>query len=217
VAQLDINRIAAAALAVLDKKGLSGFTIRNVAEVLRVTPMALYHHVRDKAELAVITVDYANNELPRKAPTGEWREDLWEVARWTRETTRAHPAVAHLRRMYRVWTPDILRASELWIELWRESGLDIESAVLAAQTSSLAITGMVDEEVILSQTDAPGDAVLEGLPNAKALFRSRYDHDVMFELGVRSVIDGVHAQLVQKPALAKRAKAKPKPKPARRR
>jgi AcrR family transcriptional regulator len=217
LAQLDTQRIAAAALAVLDKKGVEGFTIRNVAESLRVTPMALYHHVRDKAALAVLVVDYANDERAQAPPTGDWREDLWEIARWTRQTTMAHPAVAHLRRMYRVWTPDILRSSERWIALWRQSGLDVETAVLAAQTSSLVISGMVDEEVILRGADAPGDSVLTDLPNARLLFRSRYDHDVMFELGVRSVIDGVHAQLTQNPSLTKRAKAKPKPKPGRRR
>ena len=68
--QLDINRIARAALGILDKEGVAGFTIRNVAADLNVTPMALYHHVRNKAELATLVVEYANKDLPRSPPTG---------------------------------------------------------------------------------------------------------------------------------------------------
>ena len=39
-------------LAVVDEKGLSGFTIRAVADALSASPMALYYYVKNKAELA---------------------------------------------------------------------------------------------------------------------------------------------------------------------
>jgi AcrR family transcriptional regulator len=84
VTQLDTDRIAATALAVVDKRGPAGFTIRAVADALRVTPMALYHHVKDKAELARLVVREAIRKHPLATPAGDWREDLWLMAQWTR-------------------------------------------------------------------------------------------------------------------------------------
>ena len=81
--ELDAARIAAAALAVADAQGAGGFTMRAVAEALGVTPMALYHHVEDKAALAALLVDAAIRQHPLPPPTGVWRDDLWTIARWT--------------------------------------------------------------------------------------------------------------------------------------
>ena len=108
MAELTLKRIAEASLAVADEQGASGFTMRAVADHLGVTPMALYHHVTDKAGLVAVLVDEAIAERPLPAPTGIWQDDLWEVARWMRESTLAHPAVGRLRSAYHVWTRSIL-------------------------------------------------------------------------------------------------------------
>src|SRR5256885_1374820 len=92
---LDPQRIAAAALAVLDERGPAAFTMRAVAEALGVSPMGLYHHVKDKAELAKLVVEAAMSEMPLPEPTNRtWRDDLVEMARWFRRSCTAHPAVA---------------------------------------------------------------------------------------------------------------------------
>src|SRR5689334_1582229 len=98
MADLDPNRIATTALSIADKHGVEGFTMRAVADALRVTPMALYHHVKDKAALAALLVDAAIREDPPPPPTDDWSEDLWSMAKWMREGTLRHPVVAHLRR-----------------------------------------------------------------------------------------------------------------------
>src|SRR5690349_11820211 len=113
--ELNSASIASAGLAVVDKHGVEGFTTRAIAERLGVTPMALYHHVADKAALAALVVDAAMNERPMAVSSGVWRDDLWEMARWMRESTLAHPALAHLRRTFRVWTPSMLRMTERWV------------------------------------------------------------------------------------------------------
>src|SRR5690349_12942228 len=107
--ELDTDRIAAAALSVVDKHGVGGFTMRAVADALRVTPMALYHHVKDKAALASLVVDAAIRQHPLPPPLGAWREDLWTMAKWIRQGTLAHPQVGHLRREHHVWTPAMLQ------------------------------------------------------------------------------------------------------------
>jgi AcrR family transcriptional regulator len=195
VAELDRERIAAAALAVADARGFEGFTMRAVANALGVTPMALYHHVADKAALAALLVEAAINAQPLPTPTGDWRDDLWAIAKWMRASTHAHPVVAHIRRVYGVWTPSSLQITERWLSLWQQSGLTLEAAVTAATSSSLAIVGIVAEEAILATMTRPTPAQLSWLPNARLVFGARPDRDANFELLVRALIDGLYARL----------------------
>ena len=197
MAELDRDRIAAAALAVADKQGLSGFTMRAVAKSLGVTPMALYHHVEDKAALARLVVDAAIRERPLPAPAGVWQDDLWAMARWMRESTTAHPVMAHLRRAYGVWTPASLEMAERWLSLWRQSGLAPDKALTAATASSLAIVGIVQEEAVFAQMRRPGADALSGLPDARLMFQARHDREAEFELLVRSLIEGLQARLAR--------------------
>lgn len=209
MADLDAARIAAAALDLADAQGAKGFTMRAVAEALGVAPMSLYHHVADKAALAALVVDAAMSERPLPAPTGDWREDMWETARWMRDVTFAHPGAAHVRSQYQVWTRSMLGVAERWVGVWQQSGLPLELAVRGATTSSVAIFGVVDAEARLAGLEIPDDAVLTWMPNARLLLTTRHDPQANFELLVRSLIDGLHARLSEDAALDER--------PARRR
>jgi TetR/AcrR family tetracycline transcriptional repressor len=195
VGQLNTDLIAAAAFSILKKRGVAGFTMRAVARALSVTPMALYGHVRDKAGLAELVVNAAIIQRPLPAPTGVWQEDLWMIARWTRESRHAHPALAELQRAYRIWTPAMFQHAERWVSLWQQSGLDPEQALLAAGTSSLAIAGLVDQESIFREWVRPKHAMLSSMPNARRLLTADYEPAKSFELGVRSIIEGLHTCL----------------------
>jgi TetR/AcrR family transcriptional regulator, tetracycline repressor protein len=195
VADLDPSRIAAAALAVADEQGEGGFSMRAVARVLGVTPMALYHHVKDKAALAALVVDAAIAERPLPPPTGDWREDLWIMARWMRESMRAHPGLAHIRRADNVWTGATLEMTERWPGLWRQSGLSPDRALVAATASSLAIVGMAQQEAIFRAIRRPEGAALAERPNARMMFDAPHDAEAAFELLVRALIDGLYWRL----------------------
>jgi TetR/AcrR family transcriptional regulator, tetracycline repressor protein len=192
---LDIDRIAAAAISVADKHGVSGFTIRAVAKVLRVTPMALYYHVKNKAELAALAVTATIMEAPLASPTGHWKEDICEMALWIRRGALAHPALHELQRSYRIFTPAVLQLAERWLYLWMQSGLDQDKAVLAAATSRAAITGLVAEESLQYGLAPPQNESMAHLSMARLLLTARHDPKAMFELGVRSVIDGLYSRL----------------------
>ncbi len=195
MADLNTARIASAALAVADDRGAGGFTMRAVADALDVTPMALYYHVADKQALVALVVDEVVREIALPAETGDWRDDLWEMARWMRQISAAHPAVSQLSRHYRVWTPAVLPMTERWFRVWLRSGLDAESAVRAAAASSLAIVGVAAEEGRFDEMELPDAAQLDELPNASIAFLRRRDSDAEFELVVRSLIDGLYVRL----------------------
>jgi AcrR family transcriptional regulator len=198
MAELTTQRIAAAALLVADEHGASGFTMRAIADAVGVTPMALYHHVEDKAALVALLVDAAISERPLPPPTGSWRDDLWGMACWMRESSVAHPAVARLRSDYRVWTSSIFPMTERWLSIWQQSGLELDAALLAASASSTAIIGFVEAELSLEELELPDDTQLASFPNARLAFRLERDGAREFELVVRSVIEGVHARLTGK-------------------
>jgi len=128
-------------------------------------------------------------------PTGAWRDDLWTIARWTRESRRAHPAVARIRRAYHVWTNASLQMTERWLSLWQQSGLALDDALTAATTSSMAIVGLVEEEAMFQEMARPEAAALSWLPNARLMFNARRNRDAAFELAVRALIDGLYARL----------------------
>ncbi|HZC15515.1 MAG TPA: TetR/AcrR family transcriptional regulator C-terminal domain-containing protein [Caulobacteraceae bacterium] len=188
---LAADRIAAAALRVVDTEGVRGFTMRAVAEALGVTPMAIYHHVADKAALAALVIDAAAREIPFPNPTGDWREDLLAMARWSRQTTLSHPGVGRLRSAHGVWTPAILQMTERWVGLWQQSGLPLDAAVRAANVSSAAIVGLVGYEIAVREMATPEAAMLVHLPNARLAFTAKHDPAEAFELAVHALIDGL--------------------------
>lgn len=55
---IDRESVLAAALAVADAHGFEHLTIRKLAAALGVTPMAIYRHVRNKADIADNLLDY---------------------------------------------------------------------------------------------------------------------------------------------------------------
>jgi AcrR family transcriptional regulator len=193
VAELDQQRIAAAALTVVDERGARGFTMRAVADALGVTPMALYYHVADKAALVELVLEASLSERPLPQPTGDWQADLMDLSRWVRDGARAHPELSKLTAG-QVWTPSMLRVAERWVGIWQQSDLPLERATQAAAVSSLAIYGFVDAQVKSREIEWPDDGMLAFLPNARLLYRNPYDPDVAFELVVRALITGLHTQ-----------------------
>jgi AcrR family transcriptional regulator len=188
--RLNKEKIAAAGLALIDAKGMSGFTIRAVAEALRASPMALYYHVKDKADLARLVVSAVNRQEPMQPPTGAWRADLLAMARWARRSMTRHPAVSDLHRIYPVITPEIIIMAKRWRGLWRDSGLDRKAAMRAAEVSSIAISSFVVYVSSFQQTKPPRLKPPRGQP--AALSNST---EALYELAFASIIDGLHSLL----------------------
>lgn len=193
--ELDRERIARAAMTVADRDGASGFTMRAVATELGVTGAALYRHVEDKKALISLLVDAVVTEHELPPPTGDWREDLWLMAQTMRTMTHSHPAVSVLQRGHQIWSTSVLPITERWMSLWTQSGLPLDVALRGAVTTSLAITGIVLEELMLQGMVRPDASAMTWVPNARFAFTLDRDPEADFELTVRSLIDGVHARL----------------------
>jgi AcrR family transcriptional regulator len=91
MARLDRQSIVDAALELADDVGLEAVSLRNIADLLRVTPMALYRHVENKDALLDAMADELYAELVPKAGAGDWWDELAGIARTTRRLLLAHP------------------------------------------------------------------------------------------------------------------------------
>ncbi|MFA9271947.1 TetR/AcrR family transcriptional regulator C-terminal domain-containing protein [Svornostia abyssi] len=85
--------IVEAALALVDRAGIDGLTMRALARELEADPMAVYRHVRDKEDLLGAMCDQLLVELPPIDLDGAWEPQVRGLAREIRERFAARPAL----------------------------------------------------------------------------------------------------------------------------
>lgn len=92
------QRILDAALAVIDEKGLAGFSMRELSASLGVYPASIYWHVGgSKAQLfAEIAATITANAMRPEDVHDDWRETLRRFFRSYRAAVAQHPNVAQL-------------------------------------------------------------------------------------------------------------------------
>jgi AcrR family transcriptional regulator len=90
---IDRESVLVAAYRIADEEGLAAVTMQRVATDLMVTPMALYRHVANKADLLNGLVELLLDDVPVPVPTMPWRERLRWIAESIRLAAQAHPAV----------------------------------------------------------------------------------------------------------------------------
>lgn len=90
---LNVEAIAAAAVAIADAQGVEEVSMRKVAAVLGVGTMSLYHYVRTKEDLLSAMDDVVMGEVlvPPKELKAGWRSAMSAIARATRAAYRRHP------------------------------------------------------------------------------------------------------------------------------
>ena len=88
--QISRPAIVEASLAIADERGLAGLTMHAVAQRLGVTPMALYRHVDDKADLLDSVVEALLTELPLPRAELPWEQRL----RWLGQAPGHLPVAA---------------------------------------------------------------------------------------------------------------------------
>ncbi|MCW5253526.1 MULTISPECIES: TetR/AcrR family transcriptional regulator [unclassified Streptomyces] len=104
------EEIVRAARRIVAETGADRLTMRRLAAEVGSTPMALYHHVRDKEELLVLLLDdYAARTLRRFEPPADPRERVVAAA------TAIHTALADCPWIVEVLTADdLMSTSALW-------------------------------------------------------------------------------------------------------
>ena len=119
-----------AALALTEEEGIAALTMRRVATALEVTPMSLYNHVADKAELLDLMLDYVLGDVVRASvgDTGSWEERLRAVVRRNHYLWKKHPVFAQVYLDGVTVGPHGLANIERIVGILREAGFSDEDA-----------------------------------------------------------------------------------------
>jgi AcrR family transcriptional regulator len=88
---LDRERIVATGLTIVDTDGAEALTVRRLADALGVSPMSIYWHVTDKAELLRLIGEAVLDEVEIPPPAGDWRKQLHDIHRSMLGTVLRHP------------------------------------------------------------------------------------------------------------------------------
>lgn len=91
------QRVLEAALLLIDREGLEGFSMRKLGAMLGVEAMSLYNHVESKRALFDGIIELLIIQAPPLEPLDDTpREELWAFAHAFRDVLRAHPHVLPL-------------------------------------------------------------------------------------------------------------------------
>jgi AcrR family transcriptional regulator len=139
--KLDRSSVIDAGANIARTGGITAVGVRSVAAALDVTPMALYRHVVDAADLHAAVVDQALAGLPRVPETGSWDDRCRRWAHQTRAVFVAYPGLAH--HVLLDWTrlPKLLRSVERLSTMLADvapTGTDVVAAANAVFTYVLA-------------------------------------------------------------------------------
>jgi len=208
------ERILAAALRLVDERGMAALSMRHLAAQLGVDPMALYRHVPSKAAVVAGLVElvFAELRVPPAAGPGEdrpWQERVRAFARAYRGVAQAHPhLVLHLVTHAEAAADATLEASEALFAALEAAGLPPRTIVRAADVVVDYVNGVALAEVArpLGQPD-DRQALLAQLPahppewatTLRRVFGSLTGDDlrVDFEFGLDVLLAGLEAIAAQ--------------------
>lgn len=102
--------IVAAAQRIIDTEVHGSLSMRRLARELAITPMALYHHVRDKDELLMLLLETKARNVPRPPLPADPRERLVMSSQLLYDMLADCPFLGEI-----LSSDDLMTASNLWI------------------------------------------------------------------------------------------------------
>ncbi|GAA3755401.1 TetR/AcrR family transcriptional regulator [Plantactinospora mayteni] len=216
--KLTVDQIVQAAIAIADREGLAGLSMRRVADELDVTAMSLYTYVPGKAELVDVMLDtvHARTAEPDD-DRGDWRSRLERLARESYDRYRRHPWLLQVASGVPVLGPNLLARYDRELAAVDGLGLtEIEMDLLvnlvadyvhgavrgAVETARMRQrTGMTVEqwwqsyEPLLAQVFDPERYPVAARVGsvAGAEYQAPADPARSFEFGLHRVLDGIEA------------------------
>ena len=203
--RLDQTTIVKSALALVDRDGLEGLSMRKLGRELAVEAMALYHYFPSKDALIDAIVEAVVGEMGAPSEAGSWEERLRERFRSYRQLAQAHPHVFPLVGKRTVKSPEALAPVEQMLDILRGAGFTPERALQSFRTLSSYAYGYALAEIVgfALEPSADGTAARfdvrtvdpERFPRMREVAPHvvACDHDTEFELGLDIILAGLAA------------------------
>jgi AcrR family transcriptional regulator len=205
---LTLDEIIRVAIAVADRDGIDGLSMRRVAGELSVGTMSLYRYVPGKAELLALMLDRVTD--PDMDCGGDWRVVVDQAARGSYGLYLAHPWLLQVNWTRPVIGPNTLAGIELFMRALDGLGLTdrerlsvvmlIDAFVVGQARQRIqyeavvAESGISDVEFWGQQLPFLEKAMLSGdYPAMAALGEDTFDvgWEESFDFGLARLLDGV--------------------------
>lgn len=195
-----------AAVALADKEGIAGLSMRRLGDKLGIEAMSLYNHVGSKDDLIDGMVDLVFDEIGTPPPDGDWRSALRERALRTRDALTRHRWAIGLMESRGRPGPATVRHHDAVLGRLRNAGFSIASAAHAYSVLDSYIYGFALTQLNLPyRTPEEGVDVAENilqqlprdeLPHLAELLdvyakQPGYKYADEFEYGLDLVLDGL--------------------------
>ncbi len=200
------DRVLQAALAIVDREGAEGLSMRKLGAELGVEAMSLYNHVPNKAAVYDGVVEVVVNEIELPPAEMEWHESVRFMANSYRRVAQQHPKVVPLIALRPFNTLPTLRPLEYAFEIFRKAGFEPEAALHAFRTLAgfvtgytLAETGDFFGEATAEGQLTVGDVSAEEFPRIHEIspFLTSTDHDAEFAFALDVILTGLESKLPQ--------------------
>jgi AcrR family transcriptional regulator len=208
--RLTRERVLRAAIAHADAAGLEALSMRKLAEILAVAPMALYRHVANKDDLVDAMVDVVFAEIGVPSGAGDWKSAMRRRAIAVRDALVRHRWAIGLMEARRNPGPANLRHHDAVIGRLRAAGFSIEMAAHAYSLLDSYIYGFALTKLNLpfQAQEEVADVAREMLepfpageyPNlvefiTEHAMKPGYDFGDEFEYGLDLILDGLERML----------------------
>lgn len=160
---LSRERIAAKAMALVDRDGLEGLSTRRLGEELGCEAMSIYHHFPGKAHLmdALVDLMLADGRVDL-LPEWGWLERLRRSAHGFRDMALKHPKFFPYFAVHRLNTLSGVAYLDRIIGILRQAGFSDRDAATHFRTLGYYLTGAALDEVA---GYAKGPSAAEPVPN----------------------------------------------------
>ncbi len=199
---LSRQRVAEAALTLIDDQGLDGLSMRKLGAALGVEAMSLYNHVSSKDDLLHAVTDelYVMILAAYGQPEGGWKEQARQMADCYVRVAEEHPNAIPLLVERPIETPGGQEFMSRVVSIFDDVTDDMRLGALAFSVASSWVIGtLVQENNMVHQLAAGGISVDdESDDESLARFREAYasllsSEDRVFD-GFEAVLDGIEAR-----------------------
>ncbi|MCE8021485.1 TetR family transcriptional regulator [Halomonas sp. MCCC 1A11036] len=205
--RIERTKVIGTALALLDRYGIEGLTMRKLAQALQIQAPSLYWHFENKQSLINGMADALVDAVARDLPEGQpWEERVRQVAVELRLALLQHRDGARVFAGTYVVTDNVLRTGEAMISAFMQAGADAELAATSSFTVTYYVLGLVMEEQALgpestldlaARKQAFLDSAREKYPYSwaarEAIFSENFN--ARFETGLDLLIAGIKQRI----------------------
>lgn len=199
-------QIIQTALAIIDRDGVAGLSMRKLGGELGVDAMAIYYYLPNKSALfdGVIEAVYADARLAELPRTGTWREQLTDFVNRLRGAIRRHPNALPVVATRPAYVPSMLEFGEYALGVAMAAGFPAADAIDMVNCLATYTIGHVLAELgepvggdTLAAEDITALLTPDAFPNLAKAFADGYDYrpDAQYALGLEAMLDGFERRL----------------------